>query len=475
MKNYFDVDVDGFAEIQRGRQKWEFPRELISNSLDEKITVCKVSVEKDGRNPAIITVEDDGSGFNDLKDAYTLFAPTKKRVDPSVRGRFNLGEKEFASIAKTMVIESTKGGVRFENGERSRINKKRAVGTKVTVEVNWSQADVAEIIGMLNLFIPPKDKRLEVNGREIQSPVLIGSVEERLKTTILNDGSMSNTVRKTNVDVYGLKPDQEKGYLYELGIPIQPIECPYNVDVQQKVPMSPNRESVNDSYLMAIYGIVLNIVRDEIDVTNASEAWVHTGMEDDSVNQETVKKIMVERHGNKAVLWSSDTLANERAKEAGYEIVHPRTMSQEEREKFRDAGMEASSAKFGLEGKVPEIIDESKWTPGMKSLAEYTDYVSKLVYEEPIEVEYYKDAKIIFVASYSIGKISYNLAHISKDKLEPPFNEYMTGLILHELAHREGDGHYDKAYIHELQRIAGKLVIKVAEDPLMFEKMRNGG
>ena len=120
MKNYFEIDVKGFKELQLGRPKWSFVRELISNAMDEDITVCTVDIAKEGRKAATITVEDDGAGFDDLKDAYTLFAPTKKRIDPNVRGRFNLGEKELASIAKSMRIESTKGGVQFVNGKRSR-------------------------------------------------------------------------------------------------------------------------------------------------------------------------------------------------------------------------------------------------------------------------------------------------------------------------------------------------------------------
>ena len=188
-----EVHTKGFAQLQEGRSKWSFVRELISNALDEKISICTVDVQKEGRNPAVIKVEDNGGGFRDLRDAYTLFAPTPKRSDPNVRGRFNLGEKELASIAKEMIIESTKGGVKFKDGKRTRINKKREVGTLVTVVVNWSFSDLSEIDEMIRLVIPPVDVSLEYTSYEdkskgyvahtIKRPAQLGRMHEPLPTT----------------------------------------------------------------------------------------------------------------------------------------------------------------------------------------------------------------------------------------------------------------------------------------------------
>ncbi|MFZ2656911.1 MAG: hypothetical protein WAX69_18400 [Victivallales bacterium] len=474
MKRYLELLMEGFAQIQRGRPKWSFVRELIANSLDGEITICQISISRDGRNPALIIVEDDGPGFENLKDAYTFYGPTRKKIDPSLRRRFNLGAKEFASIAKTMVIESTKGGVRFDNGERSMIDTRRPVGTKITVEVNWTQDDIEEIIEKLNLLIPPVNKRLEVNGEAIHRPEKIDSVEERLKTVLLGKFAISYSIRKTCIDVFRLKPGQKEGYLSELGIPIQPIECPYNVDIQQKVPMSPNSDHVSDVFLTKIYGIVLNTIRDELNQDTANEPWINQGIEDNVVTKATVDRIKQKRYGDKTVLWSSDTEANEKARAAGYEIVQSKTMSETEKNKFIEAGMQTSSSIFGSVEKRVEVWNDIKWNSDMQCFAEHAAYISNLVYDEPIKVEYICAADVYDVAQLYEGKLYFNLAHMDETRLKPPYSEYFTGLILHVLAHRVGKEDYGKAYIEELGRIAGKLAIKTAENPQTFEQMRNG-
>ena len=91
----FEVNVKGFAQLMAGRPKWHFVRELISNSLDE-YSVSDITVELvKAPRIAYVTVTDNGDGFANLSDAYTLFAYTPKRKDAKVRGRFNMGEKDL--------------------------------------------------------------------------------------------------------------------------------------------------------------------------------------------------------------------------------------------------------------------------------------------------------------------------------------------------------------------------------------------
>ena len=113
MGSFFEVDVKGFRGLMTAKPKWHFVRELISNSLDEvSVEEIKLKLIKEPRYLTIVC-KDDGDGFERLSDAYTLYAHTKKRSDAEVRGRFNMGEKELASIAKEMTIETTTGKVVF--------------------------------------------------------------------------------------------------------------------------------------------------------------------------------------------------------------------------------------------------------------------------------------------------------------------------------------------------------------------------
>ena len=70
-----------------------------------------MSFEHQGRNKALLVVEDDApEGFKDLSHAFTLFADSAKKINPEQRGRFNLGEKLVLAISDEVTIRTSKGG-----------------------------------------------------------------------------------------------------------------------------------------------------------------------------------------------------------------------------------------------------------------------------------------------------------------------------------------------------------------------------
>lgn len=475
--NKFEINSKGFAELQAGRPKWSFVRELISNAFDEKITICNVTITKEGRKPAVIVVEDDGEGFRDLRDAYTLFAPTPKRSDPSVRGRFNLGEKEFAAIAKEMRIDTTTGGVHFIDGKRKRINKKREKGTVVTVRVNWSQSDIEEIDKMIRLIIVPdgvtfyylKNTSSENESVIITSPGWIDSTEAKLRTTLFSSGAMRPTTRTTVVDVYELHDEQESGWIHELGIPIQMIDCPYNIDVNQKVPMNANRDTVSDYYLKDIYALTLNMTADRLDENDVSDTWVHTATEDELANEQTIKTVHDKRYKD-AVLWSSDATANERAREDGKEIIHSRYLSAAEKNRFKTVGLVSASVNYGTSAIAADSILYKDWTDGMSKLNRLVEWMGQMLCGVGIVVRYIDEPRISSEASYANSTITFNLAKFGRKNTEPPYGSTVIGMIIHELAHRRGHEHYDKAYLNELYRLAGEAVVLALDDQETFNR-----
>jgi len=96
-KARFDVSTEGMAGLHGGRPLWSLVKELVANSWDEDTTMCEVILSPifgpKGEERIGIFVEDDGPGFKDINDAFTLMAPTHKREEAEVRGRFNIGEK----------------------------------------------------------------------------------------------------------------------------------------------------------------------------------------------------------------------------------------------------------------------------------------------------------------------------------------------------------------------------------------------
>ena len=152
MESRFEVSSEGMRLLHEGRPLWQLVKELVSNSWDESVTKCNVHVNRyKTRGVVEIIVEDDGDGFSDIADSYTLMKPTTKQSNPNVRGRFNLGEKELISIAKDAVIETVGHTVTFpENGGRVYKKNKREKGTIVTAHVKGKNDEVDPTLEMLS-------------------------------------------------------------------------------------------------------------------------------------------------------------------------------------------------------------------------------------------------------------------------------------------------------------------------------------
>ena len=93
MKARFEVSTEGMKGLHDGRPLWSLVKELVANAWDEETTICKVTIKgheevfSGGEVKGFIevAVEDDGAGFKDINDAFTLMAPTSKRQESGVR------------------------------------------------------------------------------------------------------------------------------------------------------------------------------------------------------------------------------------------------------------------------------------------------------------------------------------------------------------------------------------------------------
>src|SRR5438093_11620731 len=133
MKNWFEVDRQGLAQILERKGKEFALFELVQNGWDEPgVTKVSVTLESQGRNRARLVVEDDApEGFKDLSHAFTLFAASAKKANPEQRGRFNLGEKLVLAICDEVTIMTTKGGLRFDSGGRHRLRSSQSAGSRI--------------------------------------------------------------------------------------------------------------------------------------------------------------------------------------------------------------------------------------------------------------------------------------------------------------------------------------------------------
>ena len=464
----FEVDTKGFAELHAGRPPWHFARELIANSFDEQITFCHVWLRKDGNKPAILTVADDGPGFAKLRDAYTLFGHTPKRGEPTARGRFNLGDKELAAIAKKMTIHTMSGTVEFGTDRKlyKWPKRKRAIGTQIEAHLSWTKDEVAEVLKMLNMFIPPVGIKFSVNDEVYDDfrvdPVETRSVTGKLATTIFSNGAMRPTVRTTEIKFHEKQPlhtEERQAWLYEMGIPVQPIEGPYHVNVMQKIPLSPNREGASDAYLQDIYAFELEETAASLSDEEVSQPWVRIATEDDLVTDETVQTIRDKRYED-AVLWSSDLEANQRALEDGKDVIHPRTMSPIERGRMVDVGMTHSSASYGIAGRAIDPISDTEWTHQMVGLANLSQYLFKELYGESLVVNFINEPHNNMRAGFRNNQLVFNQSQFKAGEMRDRNIPFLLALLGHEFGHRDGAVH-DGGWINSALEATAR-IIKIA-------------
>lgn len=468
MRNRFEVSTEGMRELQLGREPWQLAKELVSNAWDEKTTICQVKLESLTARTACLSVYDNGKGFKDIADAWTLMKHTDKRLDPEVRGRFNIGEKEILSIAQSAKITTAGKIIIFpkSGGRQVRANNKPADGTLVEVRLLWGSNQVKETIARLIQMLPPRGITYTVNGEVIPQQAPHKVTEATLETVIQPKLSepMKPTRRKTKVEIY--QPlNGYKSQLYEMGVPVQAIDCSYSINVMQKIPLPPNRDTVKSSYLQDVYAVVLNAIADEVE--DAAANWTRVAMEDNTATPEAVRTIVTKRYGDKVALWSSDYKSNEKAMLAGYEIVNTRTLSQREREVFADIGIQHTSQIYPTDYKPADhYLDESELTEGMKNVRQYAKQLHKGLFGRDVNVSFYSDFQIGEAAGYG-ASLSFNIARLGKAWFNT-IGEHTTSLLLHEFAHTEGVGH-EPSYYKSLEKLAGKAVHLALSNPEVFE------
>ena len=382
----FTVDPQGLRELEEGRAVWRAPLELVSNVFDEargyegagtvqraRPTRCDIVIEPvPGSRAHRYMVSDDGAGFLDESDVYTLFGPTPKRSNAAVAGRFNAGEKQLIAVAKTAVVRTGWSTTSFSNDRRT-VKKHRTphTGTSVECVMRWTVAEAEEVVEAIKRCRPPQGLTVTLNGETLPDVAEAHcTVRVSLPTTLLSEGhgSMRPTVRKTNVAVLTC-PDETEPWLFELGVPVTKIggEFQYGLDVGQKVPLPQSRDTVAQSWLDKCIGRVIEAAlldgHDILSTEDADRSYVKAALEHVQ-DPEAVDKAVDSIHGEDAVRRSSDPVANFRAELAGHTLVSGRTLGP----KFRDAlgrsdRLPTSKAAYGAPSRSEPISSAGRMCP----------------------------------------------------------------------------------------------------------------
>lgn len=483
MSDWFVTHKEGFRQIhERLVERRGFGLigyELYQNVRDTEATVCNFSIKKvEGKPRAIITCEDNGPGFRRLSDAWTMFAPSEKKHNPELAGRFNIGEKVVLSFAYEATIHTTSGTVVFDSkGRQEYPRRKRENGTLFQAELACTAERYEQILAAMNMIIVKPELQLFVNDEEIAHREPIHMFETMLRTEI--GDTLRPTVRRARVELYPVSAD-EVPTLYELGIPVVETGDKYHVSVCQKVPLNSERDNVTPAYLQAIRVATFNEMHRLITPDDVDADWVNQAASDDDCSDDAAETFRLRKYGEKSVV--SDPTNPEADAEAvshGYVLIPSRGLTPGQRNNLYRAGtLRTSSKEFPSAGKGAysddpnakpvKVLDESYLTDGMRHIRDYTVELGRRLLGKKVVVRFVHTTNP-FGGCYGRGHLEkghfdYNVFRLGKDWFAHGVTEKVDDLIIHEFGHDFESNHLCEGYYSALTMLGAKLKAEVLRD-----------
>ncbi len=475
MKNWFEIDKAGLAKILERKGKEFAVFELTQNAWDESgVSSVEVALGPDTANGySVLSVTDDSpTGFSDISHAWTLFAESKKKSDPTKRGRFNLGEKLVLALAKQACVMTTTGRVTFDENGRHRSSAKRTSGSQVTVIIRMNSQERMDALAKCNRLIPPPMVKTVVNGVEIIAPKFKAVFEAALYTEVCDaEGFMTRACRSTEVRVY--EADEcRPAAIYEMGIPVCEIEGRYVIDVGQKVPLTMDREEVLPMFRKQLSVAVLNHMATVMDRDDVNTGWVTEAVTSPDAKPDALQAYMTQRFGPNRVAYDpSDPEANNIAVTQGYTVVTGSQLSKAAWANVKNCGailpagqVTPSPKPFSPDGKPLTYISPDK---AMQEMAAYAQRVARATLSPSlgITVLFTGERKWPFSAAFGPSGILYlNAGLLGTDWFHLDKNqEKIDALLIHEFAHWRVSNHLSREFFDELCRIGAALAKAVRE------------
>ena len=460
------VSMDGFGQLMASRPKVAVVHDLIQNAVDEDVNSVTVVLESipGRRGRARLMVEDDSpEGFADLTDAYTMYKPSKKKDDPTKRGRFNEGEKFVLSQCDEATITTTTGTVIFNDDGRTVTKATRPCGSLFDGVVRWTQDDVEEVLTAVQHLLVPDGITVTINGSIMDGRLPVTVLEGVSLSTlrVAEDGSFKPTKRQTTVEIV-VPQNGEKPHIYEMGIPVVEIDTPWHINVGQKVPLNRDRDNVTPAYRRALLAVVLDATVDLLDAEETSNVWVTEAMPEASA--ETLKTVADTRWGKGWVVHTpTDPEANANAASHGVSVVHGASLPGSVWTALRDNDLTSSSAsEYSLGPKSGKDFPDAPRTPLTDEIQRYVGSVAGQLLGFRHTVKVIDDPDYGCQGQYSHGHITIGLQQMPAAKDAASFAASVDSLIIHECAHRYESNHLSTAYYEACCRLGAK--IRTIED-----------
>jgi hypothetical protein len=480
-KEWFVVDPEGLRKIREGMPKSALGFELMSNVFDTgDATYCDVKLESLGNSKYHLVVTDDSpEGFKYIEHAYTLFAESTRKSDPTKRGRFNLGEKLVIAGCDESEVTTTKGTVRFDQNGRTTIDKKTKAGTSFSAVLTMTDAEYKEFMIGIKAIIVPGDIIVKINGQQLPVRTPINTTTASLRTVLADkDGNMRDTRRKAGVEIYTV-PAGQKAWLFELGIPVVETSDKYDVNILQKVPLTMDRTNVQPAFLREVRESVAEAMINDISADDSNSLWVQTAVSNPDASKDLVQKVWEEKFGKKTVIFDpSDPEANARAVAEGYTPVHGKMISKEmwanvkKYQLTKPAGQMFPTQPDTGEN-IMKYIPESEWTTGMTTTANWAIELADKLMGISLTVKFTDDKSTNFAATYGgfLGKVlTFYAKNLPKDFFARGRDDQkMLSLLIHEFAHEYESNHLSEDYYTAICDLAAKCVRLALSEPARFK------
>ena len=392
------------------------------------------------------------------------------------RGRFNVGEKLLLSVAQSASIVSTTGSVIFDEKGRRRGRKRTEAGSVLTARLRMTREEMADALKTVRTLLPPDGIETWVNGEKLADREVLDTFDATLETEAQGpEGGFAYRYRKTTVRAYAPLPG-ETPHLYEMGIPVDTIDCPWHVSVEQKVPLSLDRSSVRLGFVKGVQGVVGDGMAAHATEETARETWATAAlerMEDD----DSVRTLVKARFGKAVTYDPSAPEANKRALDAGYKVVHGGELSKSAWGSVRRAGALEPAGRVFETGKVESKPDgvgpvgRSDWSPAMEAVARYVYAFAEHALGHEMRIEFYDSPSPLgFAAFCGHGAIGLNCRTAPVQPILKCLNagEYLPyggkrqraldELLIHECAHDGGFEHLTDRFEDRLAEIGSRMM-----------------
>lgn len=480
--DWFTVDKAGLAKLLERKGKAFALFELIQNAWDTQAKRVEVSLMPvEGRPYADIEVrDDDPEGFKTLSHAFTLFAESEKKGDPTKRGRFNLGEKLVLALCDRAEILSTKGSVVFDDSGRRETRSHIVKGSIFKGRIRMTRAELSEVEREIQTLIPPDDVETVYNGIPLSRRSQVASKEFSLPTEVADaEGVLRRSVRLTTVTIHEVR-DGERGMLYEMGIPVVELGGGerWHINVHQKVPLNVDRDNVTPAYLQSARVVLAECVKDLITRDDAEKLWVTAATNDDRIDPEVVTRVLDERFGKKRAIFDpSDMEANKALMNEGYTIIHGGSLLSGQWDNLKTHGLarpagqiKPSGVRYDVDGRPEHVIDPDKYTLGQRSFVEYVQELGMRLLNREVQVRIVSEITRPNAAWFGGGTVTFNLGRLGRAWFENGIQDAHHRLIIHEFAHNKVDDHLTREFSDEVCRLAVKLAREMYVDPEFFKR-----